>query len=280
MSRFQAIVQFPHPGAEHVPKGEWMPWNTVTSHRRKFMISTGTVVGSGGYGDESDVVFWGEWESPSYVVHRWPRARGLPTVLHRPCVAEPPPGPRQNTDPWVFGEAFLYSNCKQLNPRPLRSPSALQRLDRGSIILFGSASYGRFGLDTLFVVGEVAGAFTPLDGGIDLDPTFQLCTVDSLATDDAAAASLTLYRGATPENPIDGMFSFVPCREATETPQRFERPTIHMPGIINPTSKQSPSGAKLTRSLAARQDAWAAVVDQVQAAGLSLGARLALPGRC
>jgi hypothetical protein len=279
VSRVPAIVQFPHPGPEHVPKGDWMPWNTATNHRRKFMISRGTLLDSEGYKDETDVVFWGEWEPPSHVVHRWPTARGLPTVLHRPCVSEPPLGPRQNTDPWVFGDAFLYSNCKQLNARPRRSPSALQRLDHGSIILFGSASYGRFVLDTLLVVGEVVGSFTPLDSGMDFDPTFQLCTVDSLTTDDTATASLTLFRGATPENPIESMFSFVPCMEATDTRQRFERPAIHLPGVINPTSKQSPSGAKVARSLAARQEAWAAVVDQVQAAGLSLAAKLALPGR-
>jgi hypothetical protein len=244
------------------------------------MVATATVVERSGCGDETDIVFWGEWEAPSFVVHRWPRARGLPTVLHRPCVADPPPGPRQNTDPWVFGESFLYSNCKQLNARPLRSPSALQRLDRGSIILFGSASDGRFVLDTLFVVGEAAAKFTPIDGGLDVDPTFQLCTIDSLTKDDTATASLTLFRGATPANPTDGMFSFVPCKEATATPERFERPAIHLPGVVNPISKQSPSGAKIDRSLAERQEAWATVVHQVEAAGLSLGADLAQPGRC
>jgi hypothetical protein len=244
------------------------------------MTSRATVVDRDGNGDETDVVFWGEWEAPSHVVHRWPSARGLPTVLHQPCVAEPPPGRRQNTDPWVFGDDFLYSNCKQLNPRPHQSPSALQRLDPGSIILFGSASNRRFVLDTLFVVGKVAGSFTPIDGHHDVEPTFQRCTIDSLTSDDTATASLTLYRGATPATAVDGMFSFVPCNEADETSPRFERPAIHLPGIINPTSKQSPSGAKVNRSLAERQEAWTAVVDEVQAAGLSLASNLALPSRC
>lgn len=168
-----------------------MPWNTAGSHRRKFIVSPGTLQASDGYTENTEVVFWGEWEPPSSVVRRWPKSRDLPRVLHRPCVAEPPPGPRQNTDPWVFGEAFLYSNCKQLNPRPWRTPSALQRLDVGSIILFGSASHERFLLDTLFVVGEVLGEFTPIDIGVDIDPIFQLCTVDSLVNDDTASASLT-----------------------------------------------------------------------------------------
>ena len=279
MSRVRAIVQFPHPGAEHVPKDDLMPWNTG-GHRRKFMISTGTVLDRDGNKDAAEVVFWGEWESPSHVVHRWPKASGLPTVLHRPCVADPPSGLRQNTDPWVFGDIFLYSNCKQLNARPARSPSALQRLDEGSIILFGSSCAGRFVLDTLFVVGEVAATYTPFDGGLDVEPIFQLCTLGSLAADDTATASLTLFRGATPTKPIDGMFSFVPCRRANENPRRFERPPISLPGIINPTSKQSPSGAKVGRSLPERQEAWSAISDQVRAAGLSLAVHLALPGRC
>lgn len=279
MNRVPAIVQFPHPGGEHVPKGDWMPWNTG-AHRRKFLISRGTRLDDDGRRQEADLLFWGEWEPPSHVVRRWSRARSLPTVLHRPCVADPPLGPRQNTDPWVFGDAFVYSNCKQLNARPSRSPSALQRLDRGSIVLFGSASDGWFVLDTLLVVGDVVGEFTPVDGDLDFEPTFRRCTVDSLTTDDTATTSLTLFRGATTEVPVDGMFSFVPCIEATDPRQRFKRPMIDLPGIINPTSKQSPSGARVARSLAMRQEVWAAVVDQVQAAGLSLASHLALPGRC
>jgi hypothetical protein len=180
----------------------------------------------------------------------------------------------------VFGPTFLYSNCKQLGPRPLRSPSALQRLDRGSIILFGSASDGHFVLDTVFVVGEVVGRFTPLDDRADFDPTFHLCTIDSLAQDDTATASLTLYQGATRDRPVDGMFSFVPCTAATDPRQRFARPAIHLDGIINPASRQAPSGAKTARSLAARQEAWADVVNQVRAAHLSLATCLEMPDCC
>lgn len=160
------------------------------------------------------------------------------------------------------------------------APSALQHLDRGSIVLFGSASDGSFVLDTLFVVGDVVGEFTPVDDDLDFDPTFHLCTVDSLTKDDTATASLTLFRGATTENPVDGMFSFVPCIDAADPRQRFRRPSISLPGVINPKSKQSPSGAKIPRSLGMRQEVWAAIVDQVLASGLSLASRLKLPSPC
>ena len=279
MSGVTAIVQFPHPGAEHAPPHDWMPWNTGP-HRRKFMVSPGQVLRAGGQVDDREVVFWGEWEAPSAAVRRWGRAGDKPTVLHRPCVGRPPPGARQNTDPWVFGDAFLYSNCKQLNARPMRTPSAMQRLARGAIVFFGSATGGRFVLDTLLVIGEVVGTFTANGGGVEFDPTFQLCTVDSLTTDDTADMPLTLYRGATPAEPMDGMFSFVPCMDADDPRERFERPAISIPGIINPTSRQSPSGAKVSRSLMERQTAWYHVQQQVFDCGLSLGTRLAVPERC
>lgn len=51
-----------------------------------------------------------------------------------------------NTDPFIFGDQFLYSNCKQ--PSSLR----LRSLDRGSVIAFGSRKAGRWLLDTVLVV--------------------------------------------------------------------------------------------------------------------------------
>ncbi len=272
------IVQFPHPGGEHVPAGEWMPWNTGL-HRRKFIVSAGHALDGDGHRQETELVFWGEWEAPSAVIRRWPRSGDLPTVLHRPFVAEPPPGHRQNTDPWVFGDAFLYSNCKQLNPRPNRSASALQQLGRGSIILFGSVLAQRFVLDTVFVVGDVVGQYTPASGGVEFDPIFQLCTIESLTTDDTATAPLTLYRGATPATPAAGMFSFVPCMRANDPRQRFERPPTPLPGVTNPKSRQSPSGAKVSWPLDEVEHAWSSVVDQVLDAGLLLGCDFAAPER-
>lgn len=273
-----AIVQFPHPGGEHVPPGDVMGWN-VDAHRRKFLTRPGRRVRLDGTTEaEEELVFWGEWEAPSRVVRRWRREDGLPTVLHDPYWTEPADtGFRQNTDPWVFGDSFLYSNCKQLTP--LKRPSALQKLPVGSLILFGSGVADRYVLDTVFVVREILSGFVPGETLPLVDEAFQICTIDSLTTCEPAVAeaSFTLYRGATPEDPVAGMFSFVPCRPAHSETARFPRPVIELPAVINPLSRQSPSGAKLRHPLPAVTAAWSTVAGQLLGAGLALGCDFQLP---
>jgi hypothetical protein len=127
MDRDTAIfVQFPHPGGEHYPPTDTMPWN-LGRHRRKFLRSGGRLVDPDGRHRFAEVVFWGEWEAPSWIDRRWPAGGGLPRALHRPYWFRPAPdSPRQNTDPWVFGERMLYSNCRQ--PSPGRAPTSMQSL--------------------------------------------------------------------------------------------------------------------------------------------------------
>ena len=120
------VVQFPQPGPEHKPaKGAAMfPWN-LGSHRRKFLRAPGRLLKDDGALRQTDVVFWGEYEAASRVVRRWSPNDNLPTALHEPPLTAPPDSPkRQNTDPCVFGDRFLYSDCKQLTP--YGGPSALQ----------------------------------------------------------------------------------------------------------------------------------------------------------
>jgi hypothetical protein len=49
----------------------------------------------------------------------------------------------------VFGETFLYSNCRQFAPD--ERPSILRRLAPGSVILFGTIGH-QFVLDTALLV--------------------------------------------------------------------------------------------------------------------------------
>jgi hypothetical protein len=197
-----------------------------------------------------------------------------------PCWDEPgPPGKRQNTDPWVFGPTFLYSNCRQLNPSG--TPSALQRLSRGSLILFGSVLDGEFVLDTVFVVGE-SDAYRPVDGLTGVSDAFAVCTVESLAADPelSSEAIFTLMRGATPRQPVDGMFSFVPCRRWIGDESRFARPAVELADIIDARRRRGPSGAGHVRPRAEVAAAWASIVKQVTKADLELGVGLAEPPRC
>ena len=272
------IVQFPHPGGEHVPKDDEMGWNHGL-HRRKFLINSGTTVdrlGTSTY--EGLLTFWGEWEPPSTIRHRWKHRDQFPTVLHEPYwVDREAIRNQQNTDPWVFGPRFLYSNCKQLTPAG--NPSSLQKLTPGSVILFGSTFHGHFVLDTVFVVAEALTIYRPIDG-IDIESeAFRACTIRSLASLEPSkrTASLTLFAGATPDHPINGMFSFAPSRRADDSGCRFPRPRLKLPGVINPLSWQSPRGAKVTETHEDVRATWLGAVEQVEAQGLELGTGIQIP---
>jgi hypothetical protein len=273
------FVQFPHPGAEHNPPGPVMPWNTG-DHGRKFLLSGGRYLDHADEVRDGDLVFWGEWEPPSQVITRWPADGRLPRALHRPYWARPAPsGWRQNTDPWVFGGRMFYSNCKQ-TLRPDFRPTALQRLGQGSVICFGSAINGEFCADTVFVVAS-AEPWTPADATIGrrAGHAFAVCTAASLASgnDDFADARLTLYRSATYDEPVDGMYSFVPALPAAAGYPRFARPAIRLAGLINPASTQSANGTSWPQPARVVRDAWEAIRHQVLTAGLVLAIQLDTP---
>lgn len=267
------VVQFPHPGEEHNPgSAERQTWNTG-NHRRKFLQSHGRWVAGDGSPSEDDLVFWGEWEAPSYVIKRWERKDSLPRFLHRPVWERPATkGIRQNTDPWVFGDSFRFSNCKQLTPT--RNRSRLQSLTRGSLILFGSTIGLEFIIDTVFVVKD-SRPFSPGEPP-QTDEAFRVCTVESLLMSGKADDPLTLYRGATFEAQINGMYSFVPCRRANADEMRFPRPSISLGHYVNPKSKQSPRLIEV-HSQADVRDLWLSVRKQVLDAGCMLGVWFATP---
>jgi hypothetical protein len=74
------FVQFPHPGEEHRPRGDRMPWN-VGDHKRKFLMTPGRYIDLAGEVSEADLVCWAEWEPPPEVVATWPQERELDLVL-------------------------------------------------------------------------------------------------------------------------------------------------------------------------------------------------------
>ena len=282
------FVQFPHPRGEHVPASDQMPWN-VGAHGRKFLVAPGAYLDDNGDSvAEAELVFWGEWEPPSRVVTRWPPSGYLPRVLHRPFWIRPTTdGYRQNTDPWVWGDQMLYSNCKQTTGRPHHRPNSMQRLDHGSVICFGSTLGGEFCMDTVFVVASAEPWDPSETATLDADDAFKVCTGQSLLTgedeDDAATcaarASLTLYRGATVDDPVEGMFSLVPARRADGDDCRFARPPVRLPGFVNPASTQSTWGSKRPLAIGTLHSLWEQVCHQVHAEDLLLAVRLQIPER-
>lgn len=271
------VVQFPHPGAEHVSRVDDMPWN-VADHKRKFLISSGRCVDAAGRLSREELVFWGEWEAPSHIERRWTASGRLPRALHRPYWTTPTNASfRQNTDPWVWGDRMMYSNCKQI-VGPQRRATSMQRLTAGSVICFGSTIGQAFCLDTVVVVAS-AEPWVPANArALEVDDAFIACTADSVVTRPTdGQLGLKLYRGATVETPIKGMYSFAPALMADHPSERFAIPAVTLPGLINPASRQSTWGSRRPLDSGRVRAAWSALADQVLESGLVLGVSFAVP---
>jgi hypothetical protein len=286
MSHF---VQLRHPWEEHRPWGDLMPWNQGP-HRRKFLISPGRYVEDLALGDEPDqtgLAFWGEWEPPSRVEQRWPKSGRLPQYLHRPHWVVPRGDEyRQNTDPWIWGDRMIYSCCKQTANG---KSTAMQRLDRGSVVCFGSKIDGAFCLDTVFVVASAEPWAAADAKDMDLDDAFRVCTASAIVSWECAAARaqssctpaeplpLVLYRGATYDDPVDGMFSFVPARRAGADTVRFARPSLDLPDDLLRPASQNFWGALRALLIDDVRAAWEQVGMQVLVADLVLATWLQTP---
>jgi hypothetical protein len=281
------FVQFIHPGLEHQPDTpSGRSWNTAP-HRRKFLLNPGRYQTALAAAPQSGhLVFWGEYEPPTHLVQTYPvPVSDGPQYLFTPAPVPfyPNDPPLMNTDPFVFGNHFIYSICKQNNKR---GPTAMQRLARGSVILFGSGrDRNRFVVDTVFVVRDyvdctlntyreqLADIVPPEYFHAALEPIAYETQVRNLTP----SATFRLYIGATVEKPFAGMYSFFPCLPAADgQPQGFARPAIRRPGIITDNLTQ---GQRMNpqSDLAAVQELWQDVAQQILAQGLALGVHADLP---
>lgn len=279
MDERRCFVQFIHPGGEHRPdNGDLKFWNRA-DHRRKFLKSPGSYLVDDEVA-EGEIVFWGEWEPESRVVRRYqqPLPDG-PGFLYEPYYVERSDGLwRQNTDPFVFGERFHYTGCMQ---HTSRGPTQLRYLAPGSLILFGSCRQkSRFVVDTLFVVADHID-HTADDRSSQLEQisaTYRAVTIEPWysAPKVPHEQSHRLYFGATPDQPMDGMFSFFPCKPLEDRNRGFARPDLQIPCYVTPNLYQ---GRKVAKDLEPPKlrDLWRDVVRQVEAQGLVLGVRAELP---
>ena len=281
------FVQFIHPGSEHEPDSKaGRSWNTEP-HRRKFLLQPGRyLTAPKAKPVAADLVFWGEYEPPTRLEQAYPKPvfdgpRYLfvpaPVPFHRNTP------PLMNTDPFVFGDRFFYSICKQNNKN---GPTAMQRLARGSVILFGSGQHrSQFAVDTVFVVADyvdwnLANYREKLKDVVP--PEYFHATLEPIAyemkvRDLSPSQTFRLYLGATPEKPCNGMFSFFPCLPAKDGRDKgFARPVLRREGIITDNLTQ---GQRLNPqpNAAAVQALWTDVVRQVLAQGLDLGVHADLP---
>ena len=281
------FVQFIHPGLEHEPDSAiGRSWN-VDMHRRKFLKQSGRCLSAlDAKPRASKLVFWGEYEPPTARVKS--SAQPVPDgpqfqFAPAPVPFHPNDPPLMNTDPFVFGDRFFYSICKQNNKR---GPTAMQRLARGSVILFGSGQHrSQFVVDTVFVVAETVDwnlanyrerlkdVVPPEYFHSTLEPIAYEMKVRNLSP----SQTFRLYLGATHEKPHEGMFSFFPCLPAqVGEANGFARPVLRRAGIVTDNLTQ---GQRLNPQpdVAAIRALWTDVARQVLDQGLCLGVQADLP---
>ena len=270
------VLFFTHPGGEHSfnsKKSGIKDWNTK-NHARKFMTVNGEYIDRLPISQEDvpkiskgKISFWGEWEQPSKFETNTVTEPGLPKRLHEPLIIESPVlemlnkgedylseqfntactefyKGKQNTDPYVFGNRFMYCCCKQNRKKKGGSTSdmAAKKLTRGDIIVFYSYTGSKADsdyichLDTVFVVGGVIAKGKYIDIWPELLRTKKITTNYLTATilpvcfgnqDEVVGADFTLYYGATYSDPViiygQPIFSFFPCKIATECPNGYPR---------------------------------------------------------
>jgi hypothetical protein len=220
-----SIVQFMHPGPEHVPNNppanNHINWNTG-NHRRKFLCSDGDYVNNGQL-FKGNLMFWGEWEPASNIQPLNQNGNPLyPNWIHFPYLPNQIPNATglQNTDPFVYDIEFKYLLCQQFRHHPLNQ-TQLAHLDAGSLILFGSAKYPRnpnalFQLDTVFVVADWI-VYNPsmqaLQPPVISQNYFNIVYSKAYPNNQLNPnLALRLYKGATFNKKINGMYSFSPSQ--------------------------------------------------------------------
>jgi len=233
-----SIVQFFHPGLEHKynftnkENQHIRTWN-ICDHRRKFMVHDGQYI-ENNIKKNGKLLFWCEWEPPS-IVERLSQygktftKKEYPEYLHYPFlppvdkIKEYQKSGYQNTDPFIFGNAFRYSNCKQAY-----YPS-LKKLEKGSLILFGSRVNFRFAIDTVFVVNEFESYTVSLINKFENLGIFYQIVLKTFQNTkcNSSQGEKVLYTGATYDQKVNGMFSFVPSI-------KYEGEKIGFPRVIMP----------------------------------------------
>ena len=293
MTDKRCFIQFPHPGDEHAPSKEgYIGWNlnlNRNEHKRKFMQLDGSWITEDSQVHSGDLWAWGEWEPESrqldFGITHGDSEKHAPNFLWQPYWNQPDHyAGLHNTDPYIFGDTFIYSNCRQNGARG----TPLRHLAEGSVIAFGSGKTiqgeRKWVLDTVFVVRKYVDYVpsklkNPVEmAELGLSETFAAVTGKILP--DLGEDQFRLYFGATPDTPVDGMFSFFPALPASNR-RRFARPDINKIGVdfLNPRNWQGLKGASTARSAEEIKDLWKLLQQEVFEAGLVLGVHAEEPNR-
>lgn len=296
------VIKFYHPGGEetvsHIDlKRGICSWHTGKHGRKYLSVKDGIYVDANGSVQTGNIGFWGEWEAETEVSKITPQKPSYHKYTHKPIV--PVKNPKgmaeeskkcgikgvdniaypQNTDPCVFcdknsaGE-FLYALCQQ--KKDGKDSTLLKGLEKGDVVVFGSHLARKFIIDTVFVVaesipysGKTIGKFKE-----SVPDWYFPLTLNHVAPD----ACFTLYKGATYDNPVDGMYSFFPCVIDEKINSGFQRPNLEdfnsgqteesSSKIFDSNQKQGIRKIELSA-----QAVWQKIVAKVYEENLSLGVK-------
>jgi hypothetical protein len=274
-------VQLNHPGAEKPFKlgkgysyfeGKLIrEWNADKSHYRKFIRQEGEYIKAFDQQPTKDeLLFWGEWEGNSYFEHlnRW-NPNGIHQPFHSLHIRH-----HQNTDPYIYGEHFLYSVCKQRG--------RLTQLEKGSVVLFGSSFKNGFVLDTVFVVGSFESVHeVAANEAANYSKTYREATLEQLGDTyvrPTPASKLRLYKGLMyAEN--QELFSYTPCKPyKEETKTGFPRVIFPYENLAGFQFSNNPTGIKIISSNAEQtKEIWNYITKEVLKQGYFLGVKLNEP---
>jgi len=227
-SDYIQVIEFTHPGAQmrfKLGKGYhkstngsiYREWNKEPQHKRKFICNKGKYL----HTTESktpisdDILFWGEWEG-----HSWfePLSGGsviMPNGIHYPFFN--PKEPSQNTDPWVYGNEFIYAVCKQVSSRLL--------LAKDSVIIFGTEYKDHFAVDTVFVIDKYTPAETLKANPSVVTDLYWSATINRLNAEYPLPGSKNrVYKGKMWQSGLKELYSFVPCKPLSSNGKKgFQR---------------------------------------------------------
>ena len=255
-------------------------WNNEELHKRKFIKHSGWYL-ENKYGTfsttpkKSELYFWGEWEPQSkFELTGNPyKNKILPHAIHFPAFSTRGIG-SHNTDPFVFGKHFFYTNCKQA-----RNKKLMLNLGKDSIILFGSVLNNRFVLDTVFVVDTSERVSDYKKHPQSYPLLLRQSTVDLKGVLDDWHK---LYKGKMYEfnnsysTGNENVFSFVPCKIHCGN-KGFSRPIIDIKKfkLQNPIPSFNQILYQVTNYN--NIDFWHDLVEEIIRQGFLLGIKLEMP---
>lgn len=202
-------------------------WNKMKfDHYRKFLESDGLVLknNNGEIKNElrkEKLFFWGEWEADSYFKLLPNKNKLLPNSIHFPFFnSEEKLRGKHNTDPYVFGDCFYYTNCKQTRNK-------MNQLEEYSLIIFGTEYHSRevsgFAVDTVFIVKKSL----PFEDQENFSEIFRTVNLEVVKQQKQQIENLRIYESLTYKDNKE-FFSYVPCKIKTEITQTgFKRPMLN-----------------------------------------------------